>query len=68
MSILLDKKIHNLCDSAVFSEDTFAYQIDVGCSYYTRLERDQINPLILTLLKVSEALCVNLVELIPKSI
>ena len=66
--ILLGKKIRKLRESAGFSQDTFAYQVGLGRSYYGRLERGQINPSILTLLKVSKALNVHLVELIPENI
>lgn len=65
---LLGNKIRSLRESKGYSQDTFALEVELGRSYYGRLERGQINPSILTLLKISAALKVNLIELIPNNI
>lgn len=63
--VLLGKKIRSLRESSDYSQDTFAHEVGLGRSYYGRLERGQINPSILTLLKISKALKVRLIDLIP---
>ncbi len=66
--VLLGKKIRSLRESSDYSQDTFAHEVGLGRSYYGRLERGQINPSVLTLIKVSKALKVKLVDLIPEQL
>jgi len=66
--VLLGKKIRYLRESHDFSQDNFALEAGLGRSYYSRLERGLINPSALTLIKISNALGVKLVELIPESL
>lgn len=66
--VLLGKKIRALRESNDYSQDTFAVEVGLGRSYYSRLERGQINPSVLTLLKISKALKVKLVDLIPEQL
>ena len=66
--VLLGKKIRMLRESNDYSQDTFAYEVGLGRSYYGRLERGQINPSVLTLIKISQALKVKLADLIPEQL
>jgi len=66
--VLLGKKIRSLRESNDYSQDNFAIKVGLGRSYYSRLERGQINPTVLTLIKISKALKVKLVDLIPEQL
>ena len=66
--VLLGKKIRMLRESNDYSQDTFAHEVGLGRSYYGRLERGQINPSVLTLIKISQALKVKLADLIPEQL
>ena len=66
--VLLGKEIRKIRESQGLSQDKFAYQIDLGRSYYGSLERGEINASILTLLKVTKGLGVDLKSIIPSGL
>lgn len=63
--VLLGKAIRRERESQGLSQDKFAYQIGLGRSYYGSLERGEINVSIMTLLKVTNGLGVDMKSVIP---
>lgn len=51
-----------------YSQDKFAFELDLGRSYYGSLERGEINPSIMTLIKITRALGVELKDVMPKTL
>ena len=66
--VLLGKEIRKVRESQGLSQDKFAYQIGLGRSYYGSLERGEINVSILTLLKVTQGLNVDMKSVIPSQL
>jgi transcriptional regulator with XRE-family HTH domain len=63
--IILGKKIRALRKSAGFSQENFALHIEMGRSFYGRIERGEQNISILNLIKIAAALNVEMEELLP---
>ena len=64
----LGKNIRVLRKQAGYSQDSFAFELGVGRSYYGSLERGEINASFLTLLKITQALNVELKDVIPSTL
>ena len=63
----LGKNIRMLRKKAGYSQDSFAFEIELGRSYYGSLERGEINASFLTLMKITQALNVELRDVIPNT-
>lgn len=63
--IKLGQAIRAVRESRGFSQDKFAYEIDLGRSYYGAVERGEINVSALTLIKIARGLEVEAKELFP---
>ncbi|MFQ3247969.1 MAG: transcriptional regulator with XRE-family HTH domain [Arenicella sp.] len=64
----LGKKVRRFREKFGFSQDKFAYEVGLGRSYYGSLERGEINPSILTLVKITRALNVELADIMPATL
>ncbi len=64
----LGKAIRSFREERGYSQDKFAFEVNLGRSYYGSLERGEINPSILTLIKITRALDVELSVVIPKTL
>ena len=65
---LLGKAIRSLREEKGFSQDSFAYEVGLGRSYYGSLERGEINPSFMTLVKVTRALKVEVYDVVPPTL
>jgi len=61
----LGKAIRVVRESKGFSQDKFAYEINLGRSYYGAVERGEINVSSMTLIKIARGLDVEVKELFP---
>lgn len=66
--LLLGKAIRKFREKSGYSQDKFAFEVGLGRSYYGSLERGEINPSIMTLIKVTRALNIELTQIIPKTL
>lgn len=64
----LGKNIRKVREKRGFSQDVLALEIGLGRSYYGSLERGEINPSILTLIKITNVLDVELAAIMPKTL
>lgn len=64
--ISLGKNIRRYREERGFSQDTFAYEVGLGRSYYGSLERGEINASFLTLVKITRALEIELRDIVPE--
>lgn len=64
----LGKNIRALRKKAGHSQDSLAYELELGRSYYGSLERGEINASFLTLMKITQALNVELKDVIPNTL
>jgi transcriptional regulator with XRE-family HTH domain len=64
----LGKAIRRFREERGYSQDKFAYEVNLGRSYYGSLERGEINPSILTLIKITRALDIELGVVMPKTL
>ena len=64
----LGKAIRKFREDRGYSQDKFAFEISLGRSYYGSLERGEINASILTLIKITRALDVELSVVMPKTL
>ncbi len=64
----LGKNVRRFREQADYSQDTFALEVKLGRSYFGSLERGEINPSILTLIKITRALNIELAEIMPKTL
>ena len=65
---MLGKAIRSFREERGYSQDKFAFEVGLGRSYYGSLERGEINPSILTLIKITRALDIELKVVIPKTL
>jgi len=63
----LGKMVRKFREEAGYSQDKFALQVGLGRSYYGSLERGEINPSFMTLLKITNTLDIELKLVIPKT-
>jgi transcriptional regulator with XRE-family HTH domain len=63
--IELGKNVRKYRERAGYSQDKFAYEVGLGRSYYGSLERGEINPSVMTLVKITRALNVDLKSVMP---
>lgn len=63
--IIIGKNIRRLRKAAGFSQEDFAMHIDMGRSFYGRIERGEQNISILNLIKITIALNVEINQLLP---
>jgi len=66
--LLLGQAIRKYREESGYSQDNFAYEVGLGRSYYGSLERGEINPSVMTLIKVTRALNIELSRVIPKTL
>ena len=66
--VLLGETIRALREAQGFSQYDFAYEAGIGTTFYGRLERGEVNPTILSLIKVARALNVDVKELLPDAL
>ncbi len=66
--LALGKSIRNVREQRGFSQDKFAYEVGLGRSYYGSLERGEINASVMTLVKITRALDVELRDVIPSTL
>ena len=66
--LLLGKAIRKVREKRGYSQDKFAFELDLGRSYYGSLERGEINASIMTLVKITQALDVELKDVIPATL
>ncbi len=64
----IGKVIRNFREQSGYSQDKFAFEVGLGRSYYGSLERGEINPSVLTLIKIAVALDLELRVLIPEDL
>ena len=64
----LGERIRRYREDAEYSQDGFAYEVGLGRSYYGSLERGEINPSFMTLLKITGALNIELRLVIPDTL
>ena len=63
--IMIGKNIKHLRKVAGFSQENFAMHIDMGRSFYGRVERGEQNISVLNLIKIAIALNVEVSQLLP---
>lgn len=63
--LLLGRAIREFREKRGYSQDKFAFHVGLGRSYYGSLERGEINPSVMTLVKVTRALNIELSCVIP---
>lgn len=63
--LIIGKNIRRLREETGFSQEGFAIHIDMGRSFYGRIERGEQNISILNLIKIAVALNVELTQLLP---
>lgn len=63
--IKLGQAIRAVRESRGFSQDKFAYEINLGRSYYGAVERGEINVSTLTLIKIARGLDIEVKEIFP---
>lgn len=61
----LGKAIRQVREERGLSQDKFAFEVGLGRSYYGSLERGEINASVMTLVKVTRALNVELKDVMP---
>lgn len=66
--VLLGEAIRRVREAAGYSQDKFAYEVGLSRTYYGSLERGEINATIMTLVKVTNALDIELKVIIPKTL
>lgn len=66
--LALGKAIRRVREQSGYSQDKFAFEIGLGRSYYGSLERGEINASVMTLVKITRALDVELKVVIPKTL
>jgi transcriptional regulator with XRE-family HTH domain len=64
---LLAKNVRTNRLSANISQEELAWQCDIDRTYISKIERGVANPSILILVKISEVLGVNLIDLLLES-
>lgn len=64
----LGKAIRKVREEQGYSQDKFALELDLGRSYYGSLERGEINASVMTLVKITRALGVELKDVIPSTL
>ncbi|MCW5588081.1 MAG: helix-turn-helix transcriptional regulator [Legionellales bacterium] len=63
--IVIGKNIRTLRKAAGFSQENFAIHIDMGRSFYGRIERGEQNISVLNLIKIALALDVEIAQILP---
>ncbi len=63
--IIMGQNVRTLREAAGFSQEDFAMHIDMGRSFYGRVERGEQNISVLNLLKIATALNVEVSQLLP---
>lgn len=63
--VKLGEAIRAVRESRGFSQDKFAYEINLGRSYYGAVERGEINVSAMTLIKIARGLDIEVKEVFP---
>ena len=66
--LLLGAAIRKVREQNGYSQDKFAFDVGIGRSYYGSLERGEINPSYMTLVKITRALDIELSKVVPKTL
>jgi transcriptional regulator with XRE-family HTH domain len=66
LALLIGKKIQKLRKATGFSQEGFAYHINMNKGFYSKIERGQAVPSILNFVKIAKALEVTPNDLLPK--
>lgn len=63
--VLLGKHIRGLREKKGLSQDAFAFEAKLGRGYYSSLERGELNPAALNLIRMAEVLGCEVGDLFP---
>lgn len=63
--VKIGNKIRSLREGKGYAQETFAREIEIGRAFYGRIERGEVAPGSLILIKISKALNVEVGDLFP---